>query len=151
MSKTDNNLSAKQYITFSLGKEKYGIELKEGKEILIPTKIIRVPNTPFYVEGVINIRGRVIPVFDIKSILGVKDDIIYKDEDKRIIITIIEDITAGFIADKMQGILKFKDQYIEENINEINSDFIKEIYAEGDEVMPIIDLKKLILSRKETI
>ena len=125
MSETDNNLVNKQYITFNLGKEKYGIELNEGKEILLPPKIIRVPNTPFYVEGVINIRGRVIPVLDIKSILDVKNDIVYKDEDKRIIIIIIEDITAGFIVDKMQGILKFKAQYIEENTNEINSDFIK--------------------------
>ena len=151
MSETDNNLVNKQYITFNLGKEKYGIELNEGKEILLPPKIIRVPNTPFYVEGVINIRGRVIPVLDIKSILDVKNDTVYKDEDKRIIIIIIEDITAGFIVDKMQGILKFKAQYIKENTDEINSDFIKEIYAEGDEVIPIIDLKRLILSRKEAI
>ena len=152
MPKADNSLAKKQYITFSLGKERYGIELKEGKEILIPPEITRVPHTPAYVKGVINLRGGVITVLDLKDILGIDQDIKYKEEDKRIIITNIEAITSGFMVDQMQGILTFSSEDIEtENKNEMNSEFIKGIYTEGSDVIPIIDLKRLILSRKEAI
>ena len=152
MSEADNNLAKKQYITFSLGKERYGIELKEGKEILIPPEITRVPHTPAYVKGVINLRGGVITVLDLKDILGIAKDLNYKEEDKRIIITNIEAIISGFMVDQMQGILTFSSDDIEnENKNEMNSEFIKGIYTEGDNVIPIIDLKRLILSRKEAI
>jgi len=152
MSEADNNLAKKQYITFSLGKERYGIELKEGKEILIPPEITRVPHTPAYVKGVINLRGGVITVLDLKDILGIDQDVKYKEEDKRIIITNIEAIISGFMVDQMQGILTFSSDDIEnENKNEMNSEFIKGIYTEGSDVIPIIDLKRLILSRKEAI
>ena len=152
VSETDNNLAKKQYITFSLGQERYGIELKEGKEILLPPEITRVPHTPKYVKGVINLRGGVITVLDFKDILGIDDDLKFNKEDKRIIITNIEGVTSGFIVNKMQGILTFAGEDIEtENKNEMNSEFIKGIYTEGNEVIPIIDLKRLILSRKEAI
>ena len=84
MSKDNNDLSRKQYITFSLGQERYGIELNEGKEILLPPEITRVPNTPDYVKGVINLRGGVITILDFKDILGIeknKNDG-YKKEEK---------------------------------------------------------------------
>jgi len=152
MSEADNNLTNKQYITFNLGQERYGIELKEGKEILIPPEITRVPHTPAYVKGVINLRGGVITVLDFKDILGIENDQIYEQEDQRIIITNIEGITFGFMVDQMQGILTFANKNIErENNNETNSEFIKGIYTENNKVIPIIDLKRLILSRKEAI
>jgi purine-binding chemotaxis protein CheW len=154
LSKDNNDLSRKQYITFSLGQERYGIELNEGKEILLPPEITRVPNTPDYVNGVINLRGGVITILDFKDILGIeknKNDG-YKKEEKRIIITTIGNITSGFMVDQMQGILTLAGEDIEkENKNEMKSEFIKGIYTEANNVIPIIDLKRLISSRKEAI
>ena len=154
MSKDNNDLSRKQYITFSLGQERYGIELNEGKEILLPPEITRVPNTPDYVKGVINLRGGVITILDFKDILGIeknKNDG-YKKEEKRIIIITIGNITSGFMVDQMQGILTLAGEDIEkENKNEMKSEFIKGIYTEANNVIPIIDLKRLISSRKEAI
>ncbi|PXV60989.1 purine-binding chemotaxis protein CheW [Halanaerobium congolense] len=154
MSKDNNDLSRKQYITFSLGQERYGIELNEGKEILLPPEITRVPNTPDYVKGVINLRGGVITILDFKDILGIeknKNDG-YKKEENRIIITTIGNITSGFMVDQMQGILTLAGEDIEkENKNEMKSEFIKGIYTEANNVIPIIDLKRLISSRKEAI
>lgn len=154
MSEVNSNLSNKQYITFSLGQERYGIELNEGKEILLPPEITRVPNTPNYVKGVINLRGGVITILDFKDILGIeknKNNEIKKGE-TRIIITTIGNITSGFIVDQMQGILTLADEDIEkENKNEMNSEFIKGIYTEANNVIPIIDLKRLISTRKEAI
>jgi len=154
LSKDNNDLSRKQYITFSLGQERYGIELNEGKEILLPPEITRVPNTPDYVNGVINLRGGVITILDFKDILGIeknKNDG-YKKEEKRIIIITIGNITSGFMVDQMQGILTLAGEDIEkENKNEMKSEFIKGIYTEANNVIPIIDLKRLISSRKEAI
>jgi len=154
LSKDNNDLSRKQYITFSLGQERYGIELNEGKEILLPPEITRVPNTPDYVKGVINLRGGVITILDFKDILGIeknKNDG-YKKEENRIIITTIGNITSGFMVDQMQGILTLAGEDIEkENKNEMKSEFIKGIYTEANNVIPIIDLKRLISSRKEAI
>lgn len=154
MAKDNNDLSRKQYITFSLGQERYGIELNEGKEILLPPEITRVPSTPNYLKGVINLRGRVIPILDFKDILGIKKDKNngYKKEEKRIIITIIGNITSGFMVDQMRGIVTLASEDIEkENKNEMQSEFIKGIYTEANNLIPIIDLKRLILSRKKAI
>ncbi len=119
---------------------------------MLPPEITRVSHTPKYVKGVINLRGGVITVLDFKDILGIYKDVKYNEEKQRIIITNIEGITSGFIVDQMQGILTFAGEDIEtENKNEINSEFIRGIYTEGNEVIPIIDLKRLILSRKEAI
>ena len=152
MSKADNELSNNQYITFSLGEEIYGIELKEAKEILIPPEITRVPNTSNYVTGVINLRGGVITILDFKDILGIEKNKNNNETDKRIIITTIENITSGFMVDEMQGILTLSSEDIEsEKKNEMKSEFITGIYSKDGKVIPIIDLKKLILSRKAMI
>ncbi|MGM0502608.1 MAG: chemotaxis protein CheW [Bacillota bacterium] len=152
MSNSDNELSNNQYITFNLGKEQYGIELNEGREILIPSEITRVPNTPDYVTGVINLRGRVITILDFKNLLSIEESKNNNEADKRIIITTIENITSGFIVDQMQGVLTLAAEDIEtENNNEMNSEFIKGIYTKNDKLIPVIDLKRLIASRKEAM
>lgn len=152
MSNSDNELSNNQYITFNLGKEQYGIELNEGREILIPSEITRVPNTLDYVTGVINLRGRVITILDFKNLLSIEDRKNNNEADKRIIITTIENITSGFIVDQMQGVLTLAAEDIEtENNNEMNSEFIKGIYTKGDKLIPVIDLKRLIVSKKEAM
>ncbi len=151
MTKNNNEILSNQYITFDLGEERYGIELNEGREILIPPEITRVPNTPKYIEGVINLRGRVIPRLDFKDILGIEKnkDNEYRKEEERVIITTIENITSCFMVDQMQGILTFASDDIEtENQNEMNSEFIKGIYTEGNNIIPIIDLKRIISAIK---
>ena len=65
-----NEISSQQYVTFSLGEELFGVEVSRTREILSLTPVTKVPQTPDYLLGVINLRGQVVPVVDMRLKLG---------------------------------------------------------------------------------
>jgi len=146
---TKNKDLKEQFIIFEIGSERFGIELKESKEIILPPEIKNVPNTTDDIIGVINLRGRVIPVLNFKIILNVDKRKELNEEDEiRIIITNIEGILAGFVVDKMNGVInlnpnKFKAQ------KEEKKKYLKGVSAEGDTLISIIDLKSIIESKRK--
>ena len=66
----ESNAASSQYVTFNLGKELYGVEVTRTREILSLTPVTKVPQTPDYLLGVINLRGQVVPVVDMRLKLG---------------------------------------------------------------------------------
>ena len=78
-------MSSMLYIVFLLNNDEYGIEISYAQEILrVPDKTTQIPNMPFYVEGVINVRGKVIPVLDLKKRFGFQESNQYLE--KRLLI-----------------------------------------------------------------
>ena len=67
-----NDISSQQYVTFSLGEELFGVEVTRTKEILSLTPVTKVPQTPDYLLGVINLRGQVVTVVDMRLKLGLR-------------------------------------------------------------------------------
>jgi CheW protein len=91
-----------QLVTFSTGDEEFGVDILKVQEIILPMAITKVPKAPEFVEGVINLRGKVIPVIDLRRRFGLKS----KAQDKytRIIVIEINQMIVGFVVD---SILKF--------------------------------------------
>ncbi len=92
-----------QIVTFFLANEEFGVDILLVKEIIRPAPITEVPNTLSYVEGVINLRGKVVPVVDLRKRL----DLEISEEDKatRIMIIELEDKTTGFILDSVSKVM----------------------------------------------
>lgn len=111
----DATVNTQQYVTFSLGKELFGVEVSRTKEILSLTPVTKVPQTPDYLLGVINLRGQVVPVVDMRLKLGLSAG---KDtEDTCIIVVEVmvdgETLTVGALADAVREVLEIRSDQIE--------------------------------------
>lgn len=100
-----------QLVAFKLNREEYGVSILYVQEIKRLTDITRVPYTPDFIKGVINLRGSVLPVIDLKKRLGLADE--PYSEDTRIIIVKVEDISIGMIVDAVTEVLEVDPEHIE--------------------------------------
>ncbi len=109
------------------------------------TTITKVPNAPAFVEGVINLRGRVIPIIDLRTRLGMEK----KDhtKDTRIIVVDLEGKTVGFIVDSVNEVLRIPANVTEvppELVTGINSDYITAVGKLEDRLLILLDLDKVL-------
>ena len=93
-----------QLVTFNLGNEEYAVDILKVQEINRMKEITRVPNSPGYVEGVINLRGKVIPVVSLRTRFGLMEK--ESDEQSRIMIMDIQGITMGLVVDSVSEVLR---------------------------------------------
>jgi purine-binding chemotaxis protein CheW len=109
----DDNLDDdEQVVIFRLGKEEFGAPIASVQEIVrVPEELIRVPQAPPFVEGVINLRGSVLPVIDLRLRLGLKQ--VDRTDRQRIMVFLISDVRTGFIVDQVAEVLKIPKAAIE--------------------------------------
>jgi len=105
-----------KYLTFSLADEEYGIGILKIREIIGMMPITSVPQTPGFVKGVINLRGKVIPVIDLRLRFGM-DDIEYTERTCIIVVEISGEtgtVEIGIVVDSVSEVLNIKDEEIED-------------------------------------
>ena len=109
----DDNLDDdEQVVIFRLDKEEFGAPIASVQEIVrVPEELIRVPKAPSFVEGVINLRGTVLPVIDLRLRLGL--DPVARSDRQRIMVFLISDVRTGFIVDQVAEVLKIPKAAIE--------------------------------------
>jgi len=110
---TDDNLDDdEQVVVFRLDKEEFGAPIASVQEIVrVPEELVRVPQAPSFVEGVINLRGTVLPVIDLRLRLGLKQ--VERTDRQRIMVFLIYDVRTGFIVDQVAEVLKIPKSAIE--------------------------------------
>lgn len=103
--------NVRQFVEFKLGDEEYGIDILQVKTIERMMPITRVPKAPSFVEGVINLRGEIVPVIDLKK----RFDLPSSDmtDNTRIIIVTVEDLTVGMIVDSATEVVHLSQDAIE--------------------------------------
>lgn len=108
-------VDSRQYVTFCLGEELFGIEVTRAREILDIIQITRVPQTPDYLLGVINLRGQVVPVIDLRVKLGLRQAEINRDSCILVMEVQVdgEPLTVGGLADSVCEVLELRDDQIE--------------------------------------
>jgi len=139
-----------QLVSFNIGDEEFGVDILLVQEINKYVHITKVPNSPEFVEGVINLRGKVIPIIDLRTRLKMPKR--EPDKDTRIIVVELEGRTIGFIVDAVSEVLRIPANITEappELVSGIDSDFIKSVGKLEDRLLILIDLNK-ILSKSET-
>ena len=135
----------RQYVTFKLNGEEYGVDIKDVQEITDFEGCTEIPDMPKFIKGIINIRGTITPVIDLKERLK----IIKANEknDKKIIIINVEGKQIGFIIDSASRVLTLNDEQIDptpEIISEVVENYIIGVGKLGEELMLILDLKKML-------
>ncbi len=134
-----------KYLTFSLGTEEYGIEIKYVREIVGLQKITEVPGLPPYVKGIINLRGNIIPVLDVRARFN-KPEIGYNDRTCTIIIE-VQEILIGLIVDAVAEVLSIPEHDIvvpPQLGNKYQNRFLKGIGKVEDNVKLLLNCEKLL-------
>lgn len=138
-----------QLVSFIIGNEEYAVDIFYVKEINRLSHITKVPNAPEFIEGVINLRGRIIPVIDLRIKMGLPKKEF--DKDSRIIVIEDEDLLVGFLVDSVKEVIRIPKNIIEEPpeiVTSSKTDFISSVGKLEDRLLILIDLKK-ILSKNE--
>ncbi len=138
-----------QLVSFNVGTEEFGVDILKVHEINRMTEITRVPKAPDFVEGVINLRGKIIPIIDLRKRFGMET----KEQDKstRIIVVEINEQTIGFVVDAVSEVIRMSSADIDnapELVTGIDADYIKGVGKLEDKLLILLDLEK-VLSRNE--
>ncbi len=144
---------AGKYLTFRLANEEYGLEILKVQEIIRMQAVTRVPRTPDYVRGVINLRGKVIPVIDLRKKFGLESA---QDTEKTCIIVVQiasgdGKVVMGIIIDEVKEVLDIKAENIEETPSfgaSIDTQFIMGMGKIGQSVKILLDIDKVMSARE---
>jgi purine-binding chemotaxis protein CheW len=138
-----------KYLTFALAHEEYGLEILKVREIIGYMDITAVPQTPHHVKGVINLRGQVIPVVDLRSKFGM-DTAEVTEETCIIVVEICQDdkrFQTGIVVDHVQEVLDIAGGDIEDAPqfgSSVDTDFILGMGKIGDSVKILLDIDKVL-------
>lgn len=138
-----------RYLTFALENESYGLEISYVKEIVGMQPITQLPEVSDYVKGIINLRGRIIPVIDVRIRFG-KDHGEYSDR-TCIIVVDIRDLSVGLIVDNVSEVLTIDDSNLvapPDYRTGAQTHYIKAIGKVGTEVKLLLDCDKLFTSEE---
>ena len=139
-----------QLVTFRIGEEEFGVDILRVQEIIRIMEITRVPKSPDFVEGVINLRGKVIPIIDLRKRFGLE----VKEHDKhtRIIVIEMNNMIVGFVVDAVSEVLRIPADTVEPPppavMGGIDSEYISGAGKLEDRLLILLDLDKL-LSQEE--
>ena len=138
-----------KYLTFTLAEEEYGIGILKVKEIIGIMAITTVPQTPGYMKGVINLRGKVIPVVDLRLKFGM-ESLDYTERTCIIVVEIDQDnrkIQMGILVDAVSEVMNIKSGEIEDTPNfgsRLNTDYILGMAKTGGKVKILLDIGKVL-------
>ncbi len=138
-----------KYLTFTLGSEEYGLEILKVREIFGYMEITAIPQTPAYVKGVINLRGQVIPVIDLRAKFGMETAEL--TEETCIIVAEVnqgkQTFSTGIVVDRVQEVLDIDGENVEETPqfgSSVNTDFILGMGKIGDTVKILLNIDRVL-------
>lgn len=141
-----------QLVSFKIANEEFGVDILNVQEINKMTSITKVPNSPTFVEGVINLRGRVIPVVNLRIKMSMPNK--EYDKDTRIIVVDLSGKTVGFLVDSVSEVLRIPRNIIEpppSMVAGINSNYITAVGKLEDRLLILLDLNKVLLEEEKTV
>ena len=134
-----------QLVSFKIGAEEFGVDILKVQEINRMVEITRVPQAPNYIEGVINLRGKVIPIVDLRKRFNL--ELNEHDKDTRIVVVDIGGAIVGMIVDSVSEVLRLPADTIEpppDIVTGVNAEYIGGVAKLDDRLLIFLDLSKVI-------
>lgn len=143
--KEASSLDSHQFLTFSLSDQEFGIEILRVQEIKNYSRVTPIPNSPANVKGVMNLRGTVIPIVDLRATLGMPN----ADYDKFTVIIVvnIESRVVGLVVDAVSDVMDVNQSDIEvppSLVNDAGASVVSGIAKSGDRLISILNIGKLV-------
>ena len=138
-----------QLALFRVGDGEYAADIMGITEIIRPQKVTRIPRSPGFVEGVINLRGRVVPVVDMRKRFGQEGA--PGDRKARVVVVRIGGRLIGALVDEVTGVMRLAVDQVEETpetARGVCAQFVKGVARDGERLMVVIDMQKLLTSQE---
>ncbi|MBI4745441.1 MAG: purine-binding chemotaxis protein CheW [Deltaproteobacteria bacterium] len=140
-----------QLACFKVGEEMYAADIMLIREIILCRKVTRIPNAPDFIEGIINQRGKAIPVIDMRKRLGLEHK--ERSRDTRIIVMKFQDCKrVGIIVDSVVKVLKREEgdiQAVPRIAKGIESEYLSGIVRDGEEMVLILDMERVLTTTEK--
>ena len=140
----------RQLVVFSISDEEFGIDINKVNSIIKMEKITKIPNAEYYIEGMINLRGKIIVVINLNKKLHLDER--KWDKNTRIIVVELEHDTVGIIVDAVNEVLRLSENKIEEAppviLEKIDADYLQGVGVLGERLVILLDVDK-VLHKKE--
>ena len=134
-----------QVVSFRLGSEEYGVDIAQVQEINRMVAVTHVPRAPGFMEGVINLRGQLIPIIDLRTRFGMPR--VAPAKNTRIVVTEIGAKRVGMVVDSVSEVLRLAVDQIEaapEMITGVDTEYIRGVGKIGDRLIILLDLARVI-------
>jgi purine-binding chemotaxis protein CheW len=133
-----------QLVSFQVGHEEFGMDILKVQEIIRTQNLTRVPNLPDFVDGIINLRGRVIPVIGLRKCFGLVAR--QEDKDRRIVVVEVNGMILGFVVDSVSEVLRVPHEAIEPpaKLGKAARDYISGIAKLDSRLLLLLDLDRLM-------
>jgi purine-binding chemotaxis protein CheW len=140
-----------QVVSFALGSEEYGVEIAQVQEINRMVKITRVPRAPQFMEGIINLRGQLIPIIDLRTRFGMER--VERSKHTRIVVTDIGTKRLGMVVDSVSEVLRIPVEQIEpapDLVASADTEYIRGVGKMDDRLIIMLDLARVISTGEKT-
>ncbi len=131
-------------VSFMIGENEYALDISEVQEVVKYQEVTPLPKVPDFILGVINLRGKIIPIIDLGKRIGIEDK---KENSKKIIIVKKNNELYGLLVDKVKGVLKVSENEIEEikyGEVKLSEKYIKGLIRRGDDIIIILNLDNIL-------
>lgn len=135
----------RQVVVFKVGAEEFAVDILLAKEVVVPREITRVPDAEEFVEGVMNLRGNLLPIIDLRKRLRARAATTMREQ--RIVVANIDDRMAGLIVDGASEVIRVTDEMIEpvpDVILEMGASYVEGIINVKNRFITLIDLRKAL-------
>jgi purine-binding chemotaxis protein CheW len=139
-----------QFVTCRVGHEEFALDVLSVQEINRMVEITRVPKAPFFVEGVINLRGRIIPVLDLRRRFGLP--VAERTNESRIVVILVRQRMVGLIVDEVVEVLRIPKSTVEPPPSvgsSAGAEFTQGVGRIGDRLLIVLDLNRLLLPSEQ--
>ena len=134
-----------QLVTFKISQEEFGVDILRVQEIIRMMSITKVPNSPSFVEGIINLRGKVIPIIDLRKRFGM--ELTNYNEKTRITVMDLQGQVVGFVVDAVREVLRIPKSTVEDPpqvVAGVGSEYLKGVGKLDDRLLILLDLDRLL-------
>jgi purine-binding chemotaxis protein CheW len=148
--KQQGKVGEEQLVVFTLANETYGIAISTVNEIIRMQDITEVPRTPDFVEGVINLRGRIVPVIDLRKRFGL--EAAEATQASRIMVVELQGLTVGMIVDSVSEVLRLPTDSIEPTpaiASGVDSAYLKGVGKWDDRLIILLDIEKVLYQSEQ--
>ena len=140
-----------QIVSVKVGNEEFGLDILRVQEIIRVQQLTRVPNSPDFVEGVINLRGKVIPVIALRKRFGL--EILAQDKQTRIVVVEVKGTVLGFMVDSVSEVLRIPADTVEPppRLGKVEREYVSGVGKLNDRLLILLDVDRLMSESEESL
>ena len=141
-----------QLVSFRLAQEEYGVEITKVQEIILMGEITRVPQTPAYIKGLINLRSTVIPVIDLRTLFGLPEGEV--SSESRIMVMQVGTKTVGIVVDAVDEVLRISSDQIAPpppTVANLGNEYLDGLAEMDDRLLILLNIDKILSDQQEVL